>query len=96
MWNNYTVHMLNPDKIATRQAEAAAQRLADEGHARDEHRFLATAGVETVAGRGTSRAARLRDGAVADARAIGHGVATAAARIRHAHRPHVALGHHRA
>jgi hypothetical protein len=90
MWNNYTVHMLNEDKIATRQEEAAAQRLADEGRARDEHRFWATAGVERVVAHGTSRVARLRDGTV------GHGVAMAAARLRHAHRPHVALGHHRA
>jgi hypothetical protein len=96
MWNNYTVHMLNKDKIATRQEEANAQRLADEGRVRDEHRFWATAGVERVLAHGTSRAARLRDGTVADARAVGHGVAMAAARLRHAHRPHVALGHHRA
>ncbi len=37
MWNNYTVAMLNPDKIAGRQAEAAAERRAVEGRVRAEH-----------------------------------------------------------
>ncbi len=103
MWNNYTVDMLNPDKVATRQAEADAVRLADEARtspgearARVEHAFWATRGVERAVASSASRAARVREAAVAATRATGHRAALAAAGLRHAHRPHVAAGDHRA
>ncbi len=103
MWNNYTVHMLNPDKIATRHAEADALRLADEAErapdevrVSGEHRFWATAGTDRVVANGTSFAIQLRDGAVGGIRSARHGVAAAAAGLRHAHRPHLAAGHRHA
>lgn len=103
MWNSYTVHMLNPDKIATRQAEADAVRLADEaqpvpeeGRVRGEHRFWATAGTEKVVAHGTSRASLLRHGAVVGIRSARHGFAGATAGLRHAHRPYPAVGHRHA
>ncbi len=60
MWNNYTVGMLNSDKIATRQAEARAQRLADQGHEHGELRSRVVAGFGSVIALATSRSARLR------------------------------------
>jgi hypothetical protein len=100
MWNNYTVHMLNPDKIETRQAEAADQRLADEarqapdeGLVRSEHTLRAT---RKVVGFGTSRTAQLRHGAASGLHAVRHDFALAGAHLRHIHRPHIAIGHHRA
>ena len=106
MWNNYTVEMLNPDKIATRQAEADAQRLGDQGRERGEHTFWATRGVERVRVSGTMGAARLRAsaavraggvraGIVARERAARREAGVLAAWMRHLHRPHFAVGHHR-
>jgi hypothetical protein len=63
MWNNYTVHTLNADKMATRQAEAKAQRLADEGHEHGELRSRAAARLGNVIAFATSRSARLRHAA---------------------------------
>ena len=64
MWNNYTVDMLNPDKIASRQAEAAAERRAAEGRVHAEHATGATAGIlrVVVAGRSLVTAALQRAG----------------------------------
>jgi len=106
MWNNYTVEMLNPDKIATRQAEADAQRLGDQGRERGEHTFWATRGVERVLVSGTTGAARLRAsaavrasdlraGVVARERAVRREAGVVAAWMRHVHRPHITVGHHR-
>ncbi len=106
MWNNYTVELLNPDKIATRQAEADAQRLGDQGRARGEHTFWATRGVERVIVSGATGAARvraaaaarasdLRTAAVAREQAVRREVGIVATWMRHVHRPHFSIGHHR-
>jgi hypothetical protein len=102
MWNNYTVHMQNPDKIATRQAEADAVRLADEARARPAEGRVpgvltswATARIGKVVAYGTSGADRLRRGLATGLRAVRHDVALMGTHLQHLHRPHVALGHHR-
>ena len=60
MYNNYTIQLLNPDKISTRQAEAAAQRRAAEGHVRSERTFRAPASIERIVAFGASRISAVR------------------------------------
>jgi hypothetical protein len=63
MWNNYTVDMLNPDKIASRRGEAAAERRAADGRVHAE-RTSRAAGIQRVVapGRSLVTAARRRAG----------------------------------
>jgi uncharacterized phosphosugar-binding protein len=96
MWNNYTSDMQNPGRMADRQAEARAQRLADEGRERGEQSVLLTDGVRRVVASGTSHAAALIVRTRAGGLAARHRAAQAAARLQHAHRPRLTHGHHRA
>jgi hypothetical protein len=85
MWNNYTVDMLNPDKIASRQAEAAAERRAVEGRVDAEHAAGTMAGIGRVVVAGTSFAA-----------AALHRAGLAVAGLRNLHGPRRAAGQYRA
>lgn len=83
MYNNYTIELLNPDKIATRQAEAEAQRRGTEGREGRGHVFGAPAGVERVVAFGAS--------SVAAARRL---AAAAGTGLQHLRGPRAAAGQH--
>jgi hypothetical protein len=84
MWNNYTVDMLNPDKIASRHAEAAAERRAAEGRVHAGHATGATAGFRRVVVAGTTfaTAALHRAGLAVPGRRNPHGPRRAAGQYR--------------
>jgi hypothetical protein len=96
MWNNYTAEMQNPGRMADRQAEARAQRLAAEAGTGETRSFWLTNQVEKVGRAGASRATGLLVGLVARVRSAGHGFAHAAGRRRIVDGARLAAGHHRA
>jgi hypothetical protein len=82
MWNNYTVHMLNPGKMADRQAEARAERLAAESAGAGTGTFWLSRGIEKVTSSGVPRAAL-------------HGAAIVVVRLQHLHGPRLTPRHNR-
>ena len=85
MYNNYTIELLNPDKIATRQAEADAQRRAAEGRGPGRHLFRVPAGITSLVAFGASRVAAARGRAT-----------QAGTGLQHLRAPRAAAGEHRA
>lgn len=82
MWNNYTVEMLNPDRIEDHLAEARANALEAEARAADPH--------------DSRRVTALRHAAALRVIAARHRVALGAQRLRHVHPHRPAWTHHRA
>ncbi len=72
MWNNYTVDMQNPGRMADRQAEARAQRLADEASSADPSSSWLMNGVRAIRHSGAVLVTSVRHVHVRSGSALGH------------------------
>ena len=60
MYNSYSIPQQNPGRIADRQAEARAHRLATEGRDTEAQSFWLTSGIRAVRTSGASLVTRVR------------------------------------